>query len=67
MTVGEKDPLKLRVFVDKSVVEVFAKGHLEKTVRVYPGRPDATGVSLKSVGVDTVVSSLDAWQMKSIW
>lgn len=67
VVVGDKEPLKLRVFIDRSVVEVFANGRQAMAVRVYPGRADSTGVSLRSVGQDTVVSSLDAWQMKSIY
>jgi beta-fructofuranosidase len=42
------EPLKLRVFIDKSVVEVFVNGRQCVAVRVYPGRPDSVGVSLRS-------------------
>ena len=59
--------LRLRVFVDRSVVEVFANGRQCLAVRVYPGRPDSLGVSLRSQGRATVLASLDAWQMASIY
>jgi beta-fructofuranosidase len=36
-------------------------------LRVYPGREDSVGVSLRSQGRDTELKSLDAWQMKSIY
>ena len=36
-------------------------------VRVYPGRQDAIGVSLRSQGQDSELISLEAWQMKSIY
>ena len=65
--VAEDEPLKLRVFVDRSVVEVFANGRQCAAVRVYPGRPDSVGVSLRSQGRDTVLKSLDAWQMANIY
>jgi beta-fructofuranosidase len=61
------EPLQLRVFVDKSVVEVFVNGKQCVAVRVYPGRKDSLGVSLQSQGQDAMLRSLDAWQMKSIW
>ena len=36
-------------------------------VRVYPGRPDSVGVSLRSQGLDTVLTSLDVWQMANVY
>ena len=34
--------------------------------RVYPGREDSVGVSLRAQGTDAVLKSLDAWQMSNI-
>ena len=59
------EPLELRVFVDRSVVEVFVNGKQCVAVRVYPERPDSIGVSLRSQGQDAELKSLDAWQMRS--
>ena len=61
------EPVKLRVFVDKSVVEVFVNGKQCVAMRVYPGRGDSTGVSILSHGNEAELVSLDAWQMKSIY
>ncbi|MHC4533355.1 MAG: glycoside hydrolase family 32 protein [Planctomycetota bacterium] len=61
------EPLKLRVFIDRSVVEVFVNGRQCVAMRVYPGRKDSVGVSLKSQGKDAVLKSLDAWQMRNIY
>lgn len=61
------EPLKLRVFIDKSVVEVFANDRQCLAVRVYPGRDDSQGVSLRAQGADAVLRSLDVWQMRSIY
>ena len=61
------EPLKLRVFVDKSVVEVFVNGKQCVAMRVYPGREDSLGVSLRSQGADAELHSLDAWQMANIY
>jgi len=60
------EPLKLRVFVDRSVVEVFANGRQCVALRVYPGREDSVGVSLLSRGRDAELKRLDAWRMKSV-
>ena len=67
LALGEGEPLRLRVFVDRSVVEVFANGRQCLAVRVYPEREDSVGVSLRSQGGPSVVRSLASWQMGSIW
>ncbi|MEX2170079.1 MAG: glycoside hydrolase family 32 protein [Pirellulales bacterium] len=61
------ETLKLRIFIDRSVVEVFANGKQYLAMRVYPGREDSIGVSLQAQGNDAVLKRLDAWQIKSIW
>jgi len=61
------EPLKLRVFVDRSVVEVFVNEKLYLAMRVYPNRQDSVGVSLRAQGQDAVLNKLDVWQMNSIW
>ena len=63
----EGELLELRVFVDRSVVEVFANGRQCLAVRVYPDRADSIGVSLRAQGSAAWLRSLDAWQMSSIW
>ena len=65
--IEEDEPLQLRVFIDKSVVEVFVNGKQCVAMRVYPGREDSIGVSLRSQGQDSELKSLDAWQMKNIY
>ena len=64
---GENEVLKLRIFVDRSVVEVFANGRQCLALRVYPDGEDSAGVSLRAQGGDAVLRSLEAWQMRSIW
>lgn len=63
----EGEPLKLRIFVDRSIVEVFANGRQCLAVRAYPHRKDSIGVSLTARGGEATLRSLEAWQMKSIW
>jgi beta-fructofuranosidase len=59
--------LKLRVFIDRSVVEVFVNGKLYLAMRVYPNRQDSVGVTLRAQGQDALLKKLDAWQMQAIW
>lgn len=61
------EPLRLRVFIDHSVVEVFVNTKKYMAMRVYPGREDSLGVSLRAHGSEAMLRKLDAWQMKSIW
>ena len=58
---GER--LRLRVFVDKSVVEVFANSRQATARRIYPSRQDSVGVRVSSAGGDTRVHSLKAWKI----
>ena len=46
---------------------MFVNGKQCVALRVYPGRPDSVGVSLRSQGQDAVLTSLDAWQMENIY
>ena len=61
------EPLQLRVFIDHSVVEVFANGKQCVAARVYPGRQDSTSVSLRAQGSPAELRSLDAWKMRNIY
>jgi beta-fructofuranosidase len=62
-----EETLKLRIFIDKCVVEVFVNGRQCLALRVHPGRTDSTGVSLRAQGQEAKLISLDAWQMKSVY
>ena len=61
------DLLHLRIFIDRSIVEVFANGQLCLTLRAYPSLKNSTGVSVFARGSDAKLVSLDAYQMRSIW
>ena len=61
------EPLRLRIFVDRSLIEAFANGRQCLTVRVYPTLEDSRGVSVFARGSGARLASLDAWQMRSIW
>ncbi len=55
--------LTLRVFVDKSIVEVFANGRQAVVRRIYPTRRDSVGVALFSKGGPATVTTLQAWDL----
>ena len=58
-------PLELRIFVDRSIVEVCA-GDIWLTARVYPTRPDSLGVALVAEG-GAVRAAVDHWELEQIW
>lgn len=60
------EPIDLHIFVDKSIVEVFAGNKAVVSVRAYPSREDSRTVSVLSKGRDAVVS-YEAWEMDSIY
>ena len=57
------EPLRLRVFIDKSVIEVFANDRQVICRRVYPSRKDSLGVVLFAEGGKATFNSVKAWQM----
>jgi beta-fructofuranosidase len=61
------EPAEVRVFIDRSVIEVFVAGRQVVAVRVFPSREDSDGVSILSVGADSVLQSFDAWQVEDIF
>ena len=56
------ESLKLRVFIDKSVVEVFANQRQAVARIIYPSK-GSVGVSLFAEGGNATVHSLNAWQL----
>jgi beta-fructofuranosidase len=67
LTLGPDEPLRLHIFLDRSVLEVFANERVSITSRIYPTRPDSLGVALLAERGEAQLCYLDAWQMRSIW
>jgi beta-fructofuranosidase len=63
----EDETLKLRIFIDKSSIEVFANNKTYLATRLYPSLKESLGVSFVSRGKAYVLKSFDSWQMESIW
>ena len=61
------EPLELRVFLDRSVLEVYANSRQCLTQRIYPTRSDSLGVSLFASDGDVEVRLVEAWDMHGIW
>jgi beta-fructofuranosidase len=63
MKLAAGEPLKLRVFVDRSVVEVFANDGRQALCRhIYPSK-GATGIRLYACGGSAKAQSVHAWDI----
>ncbi|MQG05702.1 MAG: glycoside hydrolase family 32 protein [SAR202 cluster bacterium] len=67
LTLGDGESLKLRVFIDRSVVEVFANDRQCLTKRIYPSREDSIRVRGFANKKDSTIKILNKWNMSSIW
>ena len=63
LALGSGESLRLRVFVDRSIVEVFANDRQAVARCIYPTRDDSLGVSLFSRDGATSVTSVRAWKL----
>lgn len=64
---GADGPLEVRVFLDASIVEVFAGATTCITTRTYPTRSDATGVVLRAEGEGVCIRHCEGWRMAGVW
>jgi beta-fructofuranosidase len=62
---GTDGLLRLHLFLDRSVLEVFAHG-VAAAARIYPSL-DGADVVLRVRGGEAHLHSLDVWQLASIW
>jgi beta-fructofuranosidase len=67
LALGPDEPLSLRVFLDASIIELYANRRLCMTTRVYPSREDSTGIRLAAESEGAAAKELRAWPMHSIW
>ena len=59
--------MKLHIFIDKSVVEVFLNNKECLTSRIYPKNLDSDHIDVFSTEEDVILKTLDIWKLKSIW
>jgi sucrose-6-phosphate hydrolase SacC (GH32 family) len=57
------EPVQLHVFLDRSIVEVYANGRACLTARIYPSRPDSLGLDLFARGGSVTVTAVDVWEL----
>ena len=61
---GPDEPLHLRIFLDRSILEVYANRRQCVTQRIYPARPDSLGVALFSERGGSRVRRVEAWEIE---
>lgn len=66
LRLGEGETLDLTIYLDRSVIEIYANDRLSMTSRIYPDRDDAQGLRLFAVGGSANLHAR-VWPMKSIW
>ena len=59
--------LKIRIFIDRSVLEVFVEDTQSAAIRVYPELIDSKGISLLAHGNRVKIVSFKTWEMSSIY
>ena len=66
LTLGWKEPLKLQIFLDKTLLEVFVNGGRLAVTRVIDAPLEDTGVELVAHQGSASVIALEAWTMGAI-
>jgi len=66
LALKDGDLLRLHVFVDRSVVEVFANRRVCASDRMYPTRPDSLGLQLRARDGRVSLSSLEVWRKNCV-
>ena len=67
LELDQAELLQLHIFVDHSVVEVFANGRVCMATRVYPTRADSVGVELFAAGGVARAPRVAMFDMASVW
>lgn len=55
--------IRLRVFLDRSIVEVYGNNRVALTERICPSRPDSIGLDLFAHGGSVMVIAVDVWTL----
>jgi beta-fructofuranosidase len=63
---GPKETLRLHIFLDGSVMEVYANGRASLSERMYPTQPDALGLSAYARGGVARMKSVEIWPVRPI-
>jgi beta-fructofuranosidase len=60
------ETLKLHVFLDASVIEIFANDRACLTSRIYPSRSHSLGLGMFARGAKARLKALNVWEMRPI-
>ncbi len=63
---GRGEHLRLHIFLDGSVIEIFANDRFCLSARVYPAGPRSTGIALYASSGTANMLSFEAWEMRPI-
>ncbi len=66
LKIADNERLRLRVYIDASVIEAFANGRVSLSDRVYPVNPESLGIGLFSKGGTAHLSSMAMWKLDPI-
>lgn len=66
LKLDQGEPFKLRVYIDASVLEIFANGKVSLSDRVYPTNPDSLGIGVFAKGGTAHLKSLTLWELNPI-
>jgi beta-fructofuranosidase len=66
LALAENETLKLHVFLDASVIEIFANDRACLTSRIYPSRPDSLSLGTIARSGKARLKALDVWEMHPI-
>lgn len=66
LKIEKNEFLRLRIYIDASVIETFANGTATLTDRVYPASPASLGIGLFAKGGTARLRSLTMWELTPI-
>lgn len=60
------EPLKLHIFIDRTIVEVFINGKQAAMLRTWPVLEESSTVAVRTLSIPTELVKVKAWQMASV-
>ena len=66
LVLHDGEALNLTLYLDNSVLEIYANDRISMTSRIYPTRDDARGMRMYCVG-GSLHAKVTIWPMSSIW
>lgn len=66
LQLGVNEPLKLHIFLDRSLLELFVNGGRIAVTRVIEALPEDVGIELRTQGGGASLIALEVWTLQSI-